>query len=303
MKESKNKNTSTNEALRLRELIREIGLPLRRLQDVISMKPQDCLAWWSNENSEIKIGHDSFSRITEMVGIDENKLFTGSYDRGLARKRLLGDFKALPERYQDNQNSFLRTSAHIVRYIILTRGQYFADQVLYSLSVSPLIYQDLGGQRINLTYFADLLDVLSQKGFSQEELDTLASVIFLSLQETKLGQNFGKSESVHDIYSTLAQNFDYFDTNFEYKSRFVGKKYVLTTTLDLGQHEMLKETPENVRRLMRYRHILLAWFPYLAGLTPVFPKTELLRFNEVVEMQYEFDLEQNTKRPTKLLVV
>lgn len=303
MRDVKNKTTTTNEALRLRELIREIGIPLRRLQEVINMKPQDCLTWWSDANSNLKVGQESFSRITEMVGIDENKLFMGTYDRQLARKRLLGDFKALPERYQENQNSFLRTSAHIIRYIVLTRGQYFADQILYSMSISPLIYQDLGGQKINLTYFADLLDVLAQRGFTQDELDTLASVIFLSLQETKLGQSFGKSETVHDIYSTLAQNFDYFDTNFEYKSKFVGKKYVLTTTLDLGQHEMLKDTPASVRRLMRYRHILLAWFPYLAGLTPVFPKTELLRFNEVVEMQYEFDLESNSKRPTKLLVV
>lgn len=267
------------------------------------MKPEDCLAWWSNEKSTLKIGHEPFSRITEMVGIDENKLFTGTYDRDLARKRLLGDFQALPARYQENQNSFIRTSAHIIRYIVLTRGQYFADQVLYSLSVSPLIYQELGTQKINLTYFADLLEILTQRGFTQEELDTLASVIFLSLQETKLGQSFGESENFHDIYSTLAKNFDYFDTNFEYKSHFVGKKYVLTTTLDLAQHELLKESPENIRRLMRYRHILLAWFPYLAGLTPLFPKTELLRFSDVVEMQYEFDLVPNSKRPTKLLVV
>lgn len=303
MKETKNKNLSTNESVRLRELIREIGIPLRRLQDVINMRPQDCLTWWSDENSKLKIGHEPFSRITEMVGIDENKLFIGDYDRDLARKRLLGDFNSLPIRYQDNQNSFLRTSSHIIRYIILTRGQYFADQILYSLNVSPLIYQDLGTQRINLTYFADLLETLSERGFSQHELDTLASVIFLSLQETTLGQSFGKSEDFHDIYTTLAQNFDYFDTNFEYKSDFVGKKYVLKTTLDLSQHEMLRQTPKNIRRLMRYRHILLAWFPYLAGLTPLFPKTELLRFNEVVEMQYEFDLTSKPKPTAKLLVV
>lgn len=301
MKESKNK--ITNESLRLRELVREIGIPLRRLQEVINLKPEECLAWWADEKSSLKIGPQAFSRITEMVGIDENNLFTGSYDKNLARKRLLGDFKSLPERYQENQNSFLRTSAHIVRYIVLTRGQYFADQILYSLNVSPLIYQDLGAQKINLTYFADLLEMLNKNGFTQDELDTLASVIFLSLQETTLGQSFGQSENFHDIYTTLAKNFDYFDTNFEYKSHFVGKKYVLTTTLDLAQHQMLRETPENIRRLMRYRHILLAWFPYLAGLTPLFPKTELVRFNQVVEMQYEFDLASNTKQPTKLLVV
>lgn len=302
MKDTK-KTPSKNEAVRLRELIRELGLPLRRLQDVIAMKPEDCLAWWSNEKSPIKIGNEPFARITEMVGISENKLFTGDYDLDLARKRLLGDFRALPARYQENQNSFLRTSAHIIRYIVLTRGQYFADQVLYNMNVSPLIYQDLSTQKINLTYFADLLETLTKYGFTQEELDTLASVIFLSLQETALGQSFGKSENFHDVYTTLSKNFDYFDTNFEIKSHFVGKKYVLTTTLDLDQHATLKESPEKVERLMRYRNILLAWFPYLAGLTPLFPKTELVRFTDVLEMQYEFDLTAGPKRPTKLLVV
>jgi len=297
------KKPSPNESLRLRELIREIGIPLRRLQEVIDLRPEDCLAWWSNESFPLKIGYEPFSRITEMVGIGENQLFTGHYDKDLARKRLLGDHQALPARYQENQNSFIRNSVHIIRYITLTRGQHFADQTLYSLSVSPLLYQELGSQKINLTYFADLLEILQLKGFTQQELDTLASVIFLGLQETKLGKSFGESQNFHDIYTTLAKNFDYFDTNFEYKSAFVGKKYVLKTTLDLGQHAMLKESPENIRRLMRYRHILLAWFPYLAGMTPLFPKTELLRFSDVVEMQYEFDLAPNPTQPSKLLVV
>lgn len=293
----------TNESLRLRELVREIGLPLRRLPDVIDMKHEDCLAWWSNETSSVKIDHKPFARITEMVAIDENQLFTGNYDKNLARRRLIGDYQALPERYLENQNSFVRTSEHIIRYIVLTRGQHFADQILYSLNISPLIYQLSNDQKINLTYFADLLEKLSQYGFSQDELDTLASVIYLSMKETKLGKLISTSESFHDVYSTLAKNFDYFDTNFEYKSQFSGKKYYLTTTLDLNQHKMLKDSPERVLRLMRYRHILLAWFPYLAGLTPLFAKTELDCSTNTVEMHYELDLSPNPKRPSTLLVV
>lgn len=302
MKKFKKKTTSQNESLRLRELIREIGLPLRRLQDVIAMKPEDCLTWWSDESSSIKINSEPFTRLMQMVGIDENKLFLGTYDQPLARRRLLGDFKSLPERYQENQNSYLRTSSHIIRYIVLTRGQAFADQVLYSMSVSPLIYDDVS-VKINLTYFADLLETLAQKGFTQEELDTLASVIFLSLQGTALGETFSASENHFDVYKTLAKNFDYFDTNFDYKSQFVGKKYILKTTLPLDEHSFLKGDKDKVMRLMRYRRILSAWFPYLAGMTPLFPKAELVRFSgNVVEMKYEFDLSIKPS-PTKLLVV
>ncbi len=299
----KNKKAAPiNESDRLRELVREIGLPLRKLPEIIPLRHEDCLAWWSKREVNYKIDHSSFSRLTTLVGIGENHLFTGNYDKDLARKRLMGDYCSLPIRYQDNQNSFLRTSAHIIRYIILTRGQWFADQVLYSLNVSPLIYQSPDAQ-INLTYFADLLEALALRGFSQEELDTLASVIFLSLQETRLGKSFGGAESSFDIYTTLAKSFDYFDSNFEYKSHFIGKKYVLRTILPLNQHPFLKKNPQNVKRLMRYRHILLAWFPYLGGMTPLFPKAELIKFTDVVEMQYELDLTPNPRRPAKFLVV
>lgn len=293
---------TTNESDRLRELVREIGLPLRKLQEIISLKHEDCLAWWSNKEIQLKSPRMSYQRLTALVGIDENLLFTGQYDRDLARKRMLGDHCSLPGRYQENQNSFLRTSAHIIHYITLTRGQLYADQILFSLNVSPLVYQDLN-TKINLIYFADLLEALAQRGFSQDELDTLASVIFLSLSETPLGQKFSTSESVFDIYATLAKNFDYFDSNFEYKSQFVGKKYILKTLLPLNEQPLLRAQPENIQRLMRYRHILLAWFPYLAGKSPVFPKTKVLRVSDVVEMQYEFDLTPDAKLPTKLLVV
>lgn len=298
-----NDKNMTNESLRLREIIREIGLPLRRLPDVIEMKRADCLAWWSNNKFEIKLDSKPFSRLTEIVAIDENCLFTGNYDKALARKRVMGDFRSLPDRYTENQNSFLRTSAHIIRYIILTRGQHFADQILYSLNVSPLIYQQSYEQSINLTYFADLLDTLSRRGFSQEELDTLASVIFLSLKETELGKVFEKSESSYDVYSILAKNFDYFDTNFEYKSRFLGTKYHLKTTLDLTKHMALKENSESIHRLLRYRKILLAWFPYLAGLTPLFAKSELTFFSNKVEMSYEVDLSSGSKQSLNFRVV
>lgn len=285
---------------RLRELVREMGLPLRRLPEILSLSPQDCLAWWSEQGDNVKVSSKHFSRLASLVGINETDLFGGSYDRALARQRILGDSSALPERYQENPNSYLRTSEHIYKYMVLTRGSAFADQVLTSLNVSPSIYKKID-RLINLTYFADLLSALAKKGFSQSELDTLASVIFLSLQSTSLGHKLEESEDFFEVYSTLSQNYSYFDSNFEYKSEFVGKKYILKTALPLNQHQQLQKDRESVQRLMRYRHILLAWFPYLAGLTPLFPKAEVLRHSDVVEMRYEFQLSKNSTRPLQLL--
>jgi hypothetical protein len=289
------------DAERFRELIHELGLPLKQLPSILGLKNAECLAWWA-QKLDVKITDQHFARFSQLIAINENELYLGTYDRDLAKRRVFGEYTSLPARYEDNKNSFVRTSAHIIRYITLTRGSWFADQVVSSLNVSPLIYKDLGTQ-INLTYFADLLETLANIGFSQDELDTLASVNFLTLGGSALGQKFKQAENYHDIYKTLAENFHHFDSNFEYKSEFVGRKYKLKTTLPLTDHEALKKDPEAIERLMRYRHILLAWFPYLGGMAPLFPKAEMNFKSQTVQMVYEIDLSAEPKRPMNLHVV
>jgi len=296
------KTTQQNQdATRFRELVHELGLPLKKLPQIMSLKHEQVLAWWSNQLN-VKISDQHFSRMMDLLAINENQLYTGTYDRELARKRVFGDYTSLPSRYEENKNSFVRTSAHIIRYITLTRGQWFADQVVSSLNVSPLLYNDLNSQ-INLTYFADLLETLAKLGFTKDELDTLASVNFLTLSQSQLGKQFQQAENYFDIYKTLAESFHYFDSNFEYKSEFVGKKYILKTTLPLDQHEALKDDRQTMDRLVRYRHILLAWFPYLGGMAPLFPKADVSFGSGTVEMRYEIDLSAEPKRPMSLHVV
>lgn len=194
------------ESHRLKALVKELGLPLKMLPEILSLGREDSLTWWSHNDASFRIPHSTFSRLTDLTGINEDHLFSGEYSKDLARRRILGDHTSLPDRYLENKNSFVRTSDHIIRYIALTRGQWFADQVLTKLHVSPLIYKDLNTQ-INLTYFADLLKTLGNMGFSQIELDTLASVNFLTLHETELGKQFQQSGNYFDVYKTLAGNF------------------------------------------------------------------------------------------------
>ncbi len=285
---------------RLRQLIHEIGLPLRRLPDIIEEKPEACLSWWSEQSHQIRITENHFMKLAKFTGMSEERLFNGTYNRDLARKRLFGEYNALPERYTDNQNSYLRTSSHILRCVGLTRGQHFADRALINLNLSPLIYQNTD-TKINLTYFADLLETLSNMGLRQSEMDNLSSVLFLSIQDTPLGAKFQTAENLHEVYEVLAANFGYFDTNFDYTNKFIRNKYVLKTTLPLACHKGLQANPENLQRLMRYRHILLAWFPYLAGLTPHFPKVEILRStSSILETQYEVVLSDAPKQRPSL---
>lgn len=285
----------SEESILLRQLIEDLGLPLRRLPEIIEEKPEVCLSWWSRQNQDIKIKSEHFERMANVTGISESSLLSGVYDRDLARKRIFGDYASLPERYSENQNSFLRTSSHIIRYITLTRGQHFADQVMTNMNLSPLIYK-MPDTKINLTYFADLLETLSKMGLRQSEMDNLSAVLFLSLQDTALGIKFQAAQNLHEVYEVLASNFGYFDTNFDYTNKFVKNKYILKTVLPLENHKGLKINSGNLERLMRYRHILLAWFPYLAGMTPHFPKTEVVRSSSsILETTYEVNLGSGPK--------
>lgn len=286
---------------RLREFVEEVGLPLKRLPELLGVSALETLQWW-NGTLEFVPNEKHFLKISNSLGINDSDLLRGSYDLKLVKERVRGQMDSLPERYLTNQNSFVRTSEHIYKYLKLTRGELFTNQVYAELNVTPEIYAatDL---KINLTFFADLLAKLVEKGLGKDELDTLAAVIFLSLKKRPLGQEIGKSQDHHDAYKTLSENFHYFDRNFDCESQFLGKKYILTMTLPLSEHKDLIGEPHKIDLLLRYRMICTAWIPYLAGLTPIFPKSESLSKNDIVRTRYELNLRsEGIVRPHLALV-
>lgn len=287
--------------LRLRQLIEELGLPLKRLPDFFELSALEALQWWSG-NLVFSPNEKHFLKLSSSLGINESDLFRGNYDRKLAKERVHGRLDSLPERYLKNQNSFVRTSEHIYKYLKLTRGELFTSQVYSELNVTSEMYAQTD-LKINLTFFADLLAKLVEKGLGKEELDTLAAVIFLSLKNRPLGQEIGRSQDHHDAYQILSKNFDYFDNNFECESKFIGKKCILTMTLPLAEHKDLIGEPHKIDLLLRYRMICTAWIPYLAGLTPIFPKSESLSKNDIVRNRYELNLRsEKISRPPLALV-
>lgn len=273
---------------RLRQVIGELGLPLKRLPELFNISALETLQWW-NGNMDFIPTEKHFLKLSNSLGINDSDLFRGNYDLKLAKERAHGKLAALPERYLQNQNSFVRTSEHIYKYLKLTRGEIFTNQVYSELNVTPEMYSQ-ADLKINLTFFADLLAKLVEKGLGKEELDTLAAVIFLSLKNRPLGQEIGLSQDHHDAYQILSKNFAYFDNNFECETKFVGKKCILTMTLPITEHRDLIGEPEKVDLLLRYRMICTAWIPYLAGLTPIFPKSESLSKNDIVRTRYELNL-------------
>lgn len=254
----------------IRQLILKTGLPLNKAPEALGMSSAEFMRWWSSCGA-VGESRAQVISLAQYLDISEDQILLGDYDLNLLRSRIFTDPFTLPKKYSANQFSYLRSSAHIYRYLVLTRGQHFADSLARKLNISPLLYQNLDN-RISLNYFLDLLDLLKSNGFKQQELDTLAGVLFLGLAESNLFTQFKNSKDYYECYSTLAKNLKMFDENFIYHSDLDKKQYRMTSFLPKEKHNHFAWSVAQINGLLRYRQLLAGWFPYLCGLSPIMPK-------------------------------
>lgn len=295
MKTFQPKDSFSSVSKAIRQLILDTGLPLNRAPEALGMTSSEFMRWWSSPENAAVTG-SNLTNAAKFLGIAEEQIILGKYDINLVRSRIFNDPLTLPEQYSLNRYSFLRTSAHIFRYLVLTRGQHFADSISRQLNVSPIMYQNLNN-RISLNYFLDLLELLEAQGFNQNDLDTLAGVLFLGLAESDLIREFKKSKSYFECYSVLASNFNMFDENFTYTSDLDGQQFHLTTFLPYDNHNHFKWSSSQLNKLLRYRQILLGWFPYLCGLPPILPKVTHRNRSDGIESIFVVTFSERTFTP------
>lgn len=251
------------------KFIKDVGLPFNLGPEALGIKPSEFMKLMSGQ--EALVGRPQLVSLSQYLNLNEDSILDGTYDKDLVRTRFLGTPDALPSPYQQNQFSYTRSSAHIPRYLTLTRGQHFSDMILRKLNISPLLYTDLDNQ-VSINYFIDLLETLAESGLSERELDNLAGVLFLSLENTALGSKFKKAKSYYECYEILSQSSQLFDCNFSYDFDLNRKQVRIESFLDYGKHFHIDWTVAKLNRLIRYRHLLMGWFPYLSKLPPILPE-------------------------------
>lgn len=267
---------SQNEILHLtpsdsvREFIKDTGLPLNKAAEGLGVSSAEFMNWWAGYMPKL-IQMPQLQNLGQFLNIDEARIMDGRYDKNFVRSQLFAGHRVLPEKYTQNQFSYLRSSAHIIKFLNLTRGQHFSDAILRKLNVFPLIYGDLNN-KISLNYFMDLLDMLAENGLTQKELDNLACVLFLSLETTPLGEKFSKARSYFECYEVLANNVHLFDHNFEYTFELDRQQLRIRAFLPFDSHTHINWSKARMDRLMRYRQILIGWYSYLSKLPPIFPE-------------------------------
>lgn len=298
MKTSQTNSSLLTASKSIRQLILDTGLPLNKAPKALGMTSAHFMSWWSSKDQAVE-SRLNLTQLSQYLGISEDQIVSRTYDHDLVRTRIFDNPLKLPEKYSMNQFSFIRTSAHIFKYLKLTRGQHFADQIALKLNVSPLLYQNLSN-RISLNYFLDLLDILEQKGFSKHELDTLSGVLFLGLTESDLYAEFKKSKNYYDCYNTLAKNLKLFDQNFEYRSDLDENQYRMTTFLPFENHNHFQWEDSKMKKLQRYRQLLLGWFPYLCGLAPLIPKARYEYKSDGIETHYVINFPKEGLMPLSM---
>lgn len=267
----------------VRKLIVDIGLPLNQAPDALGLASKKFLHWWSNPR--IKLASGSLTTLASFLNIDEDEIRNQSYDKENIRTTLFGGTFLLPQNYSTNRFSHVRSSAHIAKYVALTRGQHFCDKIMASLGVPLLLYRDLN-ETISLNYFIDLLDILGKNGFSENELESLACLLFLGIEDTALGKKFAAARSYAECYEVLAKNIYSFDSNFIYTSDLDTTQYILKAYLPYERHCHFNLDSDAVTRLLRYRRTLIGWFPYLARLVPIRPMVQIDYLTTGIEATY-----------------
>jgi hypothetical protein len=286
----------TESALTL-QFIKDVGLPSNIAPHALSLKASDYMSWFSGHRPDI-VSRPQIISLSQYLNINEDSILTGRYDKNLIRRKIFEGPEVLPEKYSENQFSYVRSSAHIIKYLTLTRGQHFSDGILRSLNISPLIYAN-NDNKISINYFVDLLDALAAANLNQTELDSLAGMLFLGLEGTALGEKFQKARNYYECYIVLAENIKLFDSNFEYVFELDTHQVLIHSTFSFDKHFHEKWDLERMMRLVRYRQILSGWYPYLSKLPPLVAQHSLKTFNDRIEASYL--IEFSDKPVTKLV--
>lgn len=252
---------------RLRELIVQSGIPLKDFSAAAGASTSEVLNWWSRNGGQLS--SKNLRSLSLFFGVSEERLADIHEDLpvSLIRDRLFQGPRVLPEAYGHHAGSFVRSSAHIVEFLALTRGRRFADSLLTSMDVHPLIFDDLDN-RINFQFLIDILNRLNGLGMSDSEIEALGNYVFLRIQDTELGRKLADAQTYRDSYELLGKYLETFDTNFNYRMDVDAQEMRLYATPTEAERFLAGRNPRVYQLVFRQKRRLTAWLPTLSGLAP-----------------------------------
>ncbi len=253
------------------KLIRDTGLPLKVFSTAASVAPESVLKWWADANGQHTLRDSNLTSFSQYFGFSENHLLSDTYDKRLLRKRFLGKRTDLPEKYEFNARSYLRSSFYILEYLTLMYGRHFSDNLLFEMGVHPLMFQNLD-QKINLVFVNDLLNRCKTLGFSESHFYSLAGSLFLSVEADELKSRVAIKPTPEVFFGSLEGIANKFDINFQKNFEVSKNRATIVETLSPEIERFVQTEKINLDFLIFYRKLLYQSSPKLANM-PAFKTT------------------------------
>lgn len=279
----------SDEKKQLLKFIFKVGIDLKTLVYILDYDANKIKAWFTNINDH-SLNTTLLKQLANFFQVTEDQILLEKYNPKSLRFIYFGNQFDTdpPEKYKICSHSKTRTSAHILKYLSLTRGQHFADDLIQSFNISPTFFDSLDNE-INLVFFIELLEKVKPL-ISKKEYDQLGGLLFLGIKNSVLGKEFASKNNYYSCYNTLIKNLNLFDNNFIYNTQLTPKKLIFQARLNNENIEPLMIDNERLTNITNYRKTLLEWIPYLSELAPLQSKINKCITQGDSCTEYEFEL-------------
>ena len=142
----------------LLKFIFKVGIDLKTLVYILDYDVDKIKAWFT-DISDQSLNNPMLKQLTSFFQITEDQILLEKYNpKSLRFIYFDNKFEnEPPEKYKLHSYSKTRTSAHILKFLSLTRGQHFSDDLIQSFNISPTFFDSLDNE-INLVFFIELLE-------------------------------------------------------------------------------------------------------------------------------------------------
>ena len=206
--------TTTDLNQGLRRLVDKHGVSLQKLAQKLDVSASDCMRWWVHHESNFPIS--KIRNLTWALGATDDDLLNGRISASTVDTGILDFDDKINPKYLTNAFSYTMSSRHIVEYMNLRYGAYYAKGILYRMGVHPDYFRFISN-RISITFFEDLLREFIALGNTIEDIQRLSRFIYLTTEEDQAGARlFRQCHRYAEAWEVVAEATKSFDENFTY---------------------------------------------------------------------------------------
>lgn len=251
-----------------RNLIVETGMPLKVFAKAAGIRSESVLTWYSKITQPERFAYKHLKNFSETFGFSEESIFHSTYDRALLRKRFLGPVNSLPDRYQENADSYIRSSYYIIEYLTLLYGKQAVDKILFDLKVHPTFVDNVNN-KVSILFVMDLLRACQKLGFKERDFKSLAGSMFLSVEKDQLQSLLTGVDRLESFMYVFPELCSYFDMNFEYKFNVGISGVEIINKPSDSLMKLVSNKQVDIKLLEFYRNLLYNQSPKLVDLPEV----------------------------------